>query len=266
MRLLDKLERKMGKFYIPNLILYVLGITGVVYLIEFMSAGKIDLWGLMMLYPRSVLNGQIWRIFTFVFVEQLGSPIFFIFALYFYYMAGKGLEDEWGEFKFNVYYFTGALATIILSFLTGVPATAASINLSLFLAFARIYPDYEILLFFAIPIKVRYLGWFNWALILYGFITAPNMMSRLLTLAPAINFLIFFGRDLVGGTKSYTKNYKRKREFDSKVIQFKDIPRHKCVVCGITEKDDPDMQFRYCSKCSGNKCYCIDHIGNHEHK
>lgn len=265
MRLLDKLERKMGKFYIPNLILYVLALTGIVYIMALFGGDKFNLMGLILI-PDRVLAGEVWRIITFVFVEPLGSPIFFIFVLYFYYMAGKGLEQEWGEFKFNVYYFTGVLVTIIISFLTGVPAIARFINLSLFLAFARIYPDYEILLFFAIPLKIRYLGWFTWAKILYDVVMIPGIMNKIAQLTPAIIFLIFFGRDLVGGSKSYTKNYKRKREFDSKVIQFKDIPRHKCVVCGITEKDDPDMQFRYCSKCSGNKCYCIDHIGNHEHK
>lgn len=261
MRWLDKLERKMGKFYITNLILYVMILNGFVYMLSVLGQGRVDLSNLVLI-PEKVMQGEVWRLITFIFIPPMTSPIWAFFTLYFYYIAGKGLEHEWGEFKFNVYYFIGAIATIAISFLTGAPATGSYINMSLFLAFAMVYPDYEILLFFVLPLKVKYLGWFNWALILYQFITAPNMMIRILVLTPAINFLIFFGRDLIGSTK----NRNRKRNFNSKVIEFKDIPRHRCAICGITDKDDPDMQFRYCSKCSKGQCYCMDHIGSHEHK
>ena len=264
MNLLNKLERKFGKFYIRNLMLIIVVGNAFVFALTMMNGWDLTLINNILLNPQRVMQGEVWRIITFIFVPEVGSIISLLFSLYFYYLAGTGLEHEWGGFKLNIYYLVGMIATIVVSLLTGLPATGAFINLSLFLAFARIYPDFQILLFYIIPIKVKYLAIFNWIIIGFNFITAGSLRGMILVLIPVINYLIFFGRDIVAGTKSGAVNYHRNQKFKSQVKQREIL--HKCVVCGITEKDDPSMEFRYCSKCSGKQCYCINHIRDHEHK
>ncbi|XZK28451.1 rhomboid family intramembrane serine protease [Clostridium perfringens] len=263
MNIWNKLERKFGKFYIRNLITYIISFNAIIYIMMYTSIGKGSILNLV-LVPELVLKGEIWRLLTFIFIPPMTSPLFIVFALYFYYIAGISLERELGGFKFNIYYLIGVLSTIIISFLTDTPATAAYINLSLFLAFAKIAPDFELLFLFIIPVKVKYLAMLNWGLIIWNLITVNSIGGKLLVLAPVINYLIFFGKDILKGTVSTSKNYYRKKSFENKVK--KSDYRHRCAVCGITDLDDPNMEFRYCSKCSGNKCYCMNHIKNHEHK
>lgn len=268
MNWLDKLERKFGKIYIPNLMLVITIGTGILYLIC-MATGSASASNLFVLSPDAVMHGQIWRLITFIFVPSESSPIFLLITLYFYYWAGSSLEKTWGEFKFNVYYLIGMIATIIISFIVRVPVNGQFINLSLFLAFAKMYPDMQILFMFIIPVKVKYLGYFNWALILIeaiSYIYTGHYIYVLYALIPVINYLIFFVRS----------NYKQKKMQASSVIRMKDYKKkvqkaqksgyiHKCEVCGITDKDDSDMEFRYCSKCKGKHCYCEKHITNHNH-
>lgn len=263
MNWLNKLERKIGKFYIRNLMLIIISGTILVYGFTMLS-GDQTLINNISLVPSKVMQGEVWRLVTFIFVPSSFSIISFIFSIYFYYLAGTGLEHEWGEFKFNFYYFVGMLATIAVSMITGATATGTFINLSLFLAFARIYPDFQVLLFYIIPIKVKYLAILNWIIIGINFLSAGSMAGRILTLVPLINFFLFFGKDIFTGTKSGAVNYRRQQKFRAQVKEREVL--HKCAVCGITEKDDPKMEFRYCSKCSGKKCYCINHIRDHKHK
>lgn len=238
-------------------------INAFVYLLQYSGVNNLGILNFI-LEPHLVMQGQIWRLITFVFIPPLGlNPLFLFFALYFNYLAGNGLEQEWGGFKFNVYFLCGMLVTIIMSFITGMPATSTYINMSLFLAFACVYPNYEILLFFILPIKVKYLAIFDCLTIVYYFVTATNLQFRLLSLTPIIIFLLFFTKALIQGTTGRTKSYARKQKFNVKVSA--DKPIHRCTVCGITDKDDPDMQFRYCSKCSGTHCYCMKHIKDHKH-
>lgn len=263
MNWLNKLERKIGKFYIRNLMLIIISGTIMVYGFTMLS-GDFTLANSISLVPLKVMQGEVWRLVTFIFVPSSYNAISFIFSIYFYYLAGTGLESEWGEFKFNFYYFIGMIATIAVSMLTGSEATGALINLSLFLAFARIYPDFQVLLFFIIPLKIKYLAIFNWVIIGINFLSAASIAGKILTLVPLLNFFLFFGKDIFTGTRSGAVNYRRHQKFKTQVKEREIL--HKCEVCGITEKDDPKMEFRYCSKCSGKKCYCINHIRDHEHK
>lgn len=263
MRWLDKLERKFGKFAIGNMITFIVMMNAFVYIIVAMG-GQGAYYNKLLLIPDLVMQGEVWRLFTFVFIPPMVTPFWIIFTLYFYYLAGKGLEQAWGSFKFNIYYLFGVLATIAISFITKGAANSAYINLSLFLAFARIYPDYEILLFFVLPIKVKYMAYLNWIYIIYALVTASNWNIRLIAIAPVINFLIFFGKELIQQWFFRSKALNNKARFVSKTIN-KSSSIHKCTVCGITEKDDPDMEFRYCSKCNGHYEYCSEHLSDHEH-
>ncbi|WP_027631769.1 rhomboid family intramembrane serine protease [Clostridium hydrogeniformans] len=261
MNLLDKLEKKFGKLAIKNLMSYIIAANAVIYfLVVFMN--RQDILNLLYLDWNLVMKGQVWRLITFVFIPKFTSPFFYIISLYFYYLAGNGLEQYWGSFKFNLFYFCGIVGIMISTYLTNGVGDSTFLNLSLFLAFAKVYPDYSILLFFVLPIKVKYIAIFNWVVIGYNFIFLTNQY-RVLIVFCLLNYFIFFGRGIIYGMK----NKKRRYEYKAKTIEvnFKNHV-HKCEICGITEKEDEYMEFRYCSKCEGLHEYCMNHINNHEHK
>lgn len=262
MRIIDKIERKFGKYYIKNLMMIIISGMVLVYGLTMISGDNVLINNLI-LDKDKVLNGEIWRLITFIFVPDSRSIISFLFTIYFYYISGVGLESEWGEFKFNLYYFIGIITTIIFSMLTGARATGTFINLSMFLAFAKIYPNHQVLLFYILPIKIKYLAILDWILITINIILANSLGDMLITLVPILNFFIFFGKDIITGTKSNAVNFNRQQKFKSQVKEREIL--HVCEVCGVSEKDDPKMEFRYCSKCTGKKCYCINHIKNHNH-
>lgn len=256
---LNKLERKYGRYAISGLMKYIVAANLAVFLLEVINPG---LEGNLMLIPQAVMAGQVWRLVTFILIPPATSAFWILFTLYFYYIIGMGLEQAWGSFKFNIYYLVGMIATIIVSLIGGSPATGVFINLTLFLAFASIYPNHEVLLFFILPVKVKYLGILNAVLLAQQFIMG-GVGIKLMILASLANYFIFFGKDFIELFKTKKKVKKNKEKF--KVIEMKDYVRHRCTVCGITERDDPNMEFRYCSKCSGHKEYCMNHLKNHEH-
>ncbi len=261
MNWLDKLERRLGRFAIKGLMAYIVGITGIVYALSYFDNRGFVISKLMLI-PQLVLRGEVWRLITYIFIPPNTSPMWILFTLYFYYMVGNALEHEWGSFKFNTFYLTGMIGTTIAAFITGYGATALYLNLSLFLAFARIYPDYELLLFFVIPVKMKYLAMLNWAFIIFT-ILGGNMSTRLIAIVSIINYFLFFGRDILTRTKSNRQVYNNRRRFKSELpINF---TIHKCTTCGKTEKDDAKMDFRYCPECEGDYEYCMDHVRNHEH-
>lgn len=263
---INKLDRKFGRHYIHNLMGIIIAGSAALFIIDYVL--KTNIRSMLYLEPALVLQGQIWRLVTFVFVMNPGNIVFAVFAFYFYYIAGNALEYEWGGFKFNLYYLVGMISAIVISFITMSSVTADIINLSLFLAYAKLYPNAEFLLFFILPIKAKYLGYFNWAIIILGVLQSIinfSIQGILINLVPVINYLLFFG----------ASNYREKKMRNSSVIRMKDYKRkinsvkksytHKCTVCGITDVDDPDMEFRYCSRCNGKHAYCEKHILDHEH-
>lgn len=178
-------------------------------------------------------------------------------------MIGSSLENEWGTFRFNLYYLIGVLGTAIAAFITKSSTTAVYINLSLFLTFARLYPNYQIMAFFFIPIKVKYLAYFNWFFIIGAIIIEPFSV-KLAAMVAIANYLLFFGKDIINDFKTRKKVYHNRRRFqNSRTLDTQ--PIHRCTVCGITEKDDPNIEFRYCTKCDGHHEYCMKHLKNHKH-
>ena len=261
MSFLDKLEKKFGFLAIKNLISYIVLFNALVYVLMYISPANNSISRLT-LNPDLVMQGEVWRLITYIFIPPATSPIWIFFILYFYYMVGTGLEQEWGSFKFNAYYLIGMLATTAASFLMGIEATSLYLNLSLFLAFAYIYPDYEILLFFVLPVKVKYLAWLDWALIahtvVFGFLPL-----KVVAAASVINYFVFFGKNLITGAKTKKQVSSNRKSFYGELP--KDFTIHKCTICGITEKDDPKMDFRYCATCEGDYEYCMNHLKAHEH-
>lgn len=259
MRLLNKLERKFGKYAIKGLMIYIVALNLVVYLMSFIDPtlsyiNKLDL------IPQLVLKGEIWRLITFIFIPPTFSMIWILFTLYFYYMIGSGLEREWRSFKFNIYYFLGIIGTIIGAFISGFGITGFYLNLSLFLAFAYIYPNFQILLFFILPVKMKYLAWLDVLFLGWSFFTGSIDM-KLAIVAALLNFLIFFGKDIFIYLKNNRKSYFSKKSYKqnfSKKDYF-----HKCTTCGLTDRDNRELEFRYCLTCE--KCFCTEHLKEHTH-
>lgn len=264
MNWLDKLERRLGRFAIPNLISYIIVTNAIILaLYNLMPSVGISVIDKLSFVPRYVLQGEIWRFITFIFIPPTLELFWGIFALLFYYSIGVSLEQQWGSFRFNIYYLLGMLGTATVSLLFGFTGVPVYLNLSLFLAYAKIFANRQVYLFFILPVKVKYLGWIYWAFLGYTALTG-GWGDRILIVVSLANYFLFFGRQNIRAlnTKRHVKH--RRREFK------KDMPKviylHQCCVCGVTDRDNPDLEFRYCSKCDGHYEYCADHIFDHEHR
>jgi hypothetical protein len=216
----------------------------------------------MLLRPDRVLDGEVWRLATFLFLLPKIHPIWAIFAWYLFFLMGTALEQSWGDFRYNVFLLIGWLATVGVSFLTPETAAAAVfLQGSVFLAFAYLFPDFQLLLFFILPIKIKWLALVQW--LGYGYVLAVGSpIEQLLVLAAVSNFLLFFGRDILLRMRAGRRKMAAQAE---RIVSDKKKPFHSCRVCGITDQSHPEMDFRYCTKCTGGCCYCQEHLRNHEH-
>ena len=212
MKWLYKLDRKFGRFCIPHLMIVIIAGQAMVYLANILSPG-IGLTNMLSLYWPAVMQGQVWRLFTFIFIPEGGGGMLgafgLILTLYFYYLIGNTLETTWGSFKFNVYYLCGMVGAIIAAAITGY-GTSYYINLSLFFAFAMLYPDFGVLLFFVIPLKMKYLAFFSGALCLIDLVLGSWYMRAAILLSLA-NFLLFFGGDFIKTVRQELRYSKTRR-------------------------------------------------------
>jgi hypothetical protein len=258
MDFLRQLERRLGRFAIHDLTLYLVGGQGLALLL---SQGMPGVVYNMMLIPDAVMSGQWWRLLSFVLTPPSGNPILAVFALYFLYFMGGSLESHWGTFRYNFYVLIGYLMTIAAAFaFPMMPASNIYITGSIFLAFAYLFPDFQIMLFFVLPVRIKWLALITWLYYAYDFIFG-GWSTRLLIVAAITNFLLFFGKDIF-----YQARYgHRKMKQQARVIANRDKPMNTCTICGITDKTHRTMDFRYCTKCDPPVCYCADHLDNHEH-
>ena len=284
MNWIDKLERKFGRHGgITNLTVYIIICYVIGYLLTYMNP---SLLSMMSLDVSKILQGQIWRLVTWViYPPSTGNFLLFaISILFFYYPIGTSLERTWGSFRYTLYIFSGLLFVLIAAFITyfvtggfvvidgmtymigGSVFTTYYVSLSVFLAYAACYPDMQILLWFVIPIKMKWMGLVYGVMILYGIISG-SMVTRIAIIASILNFIIFFlsTRNL---SRYSPKERARKAKFKQQSaphMTYANGARHRCAVCGRTELDDPCLEFRFCSKCNGNYEYCQDHLFTHEH-
>ena len=285
-KIYDAVERfcaRHPRFGIPNLMRYIVIGNALVYVLSLLSrnadAAALDFLSFNL---SCLLHGEVWRLVSFVFVPGYGSPFALIIALYFYYWIGSTLEREWGTAKFTLYYVGGALLTvlgvIITSLITGnyhlTLAGTGYVNLSMFLAFAVLFPDMTVLLFFIIPVKIKWLAIIDgafFAIEIVQSILSGNVVGAITPVLALLNFAIFATPHVrylrqktqyrhSPGAVNYRRTVRQAQQ------QQKSAPyHHKCAVCGRTDTDYPDLQFRYCSKCAGYHCFCQDHIFSHVH-
>lgn len=259
MTILDKLERRFGRFAIPNLTVSL--IIGQLLVLAMIASGQFDP-SRMALIPGRVLDGEIWRVFTFLFLPPFRMHwIFLAFAWYIFFLMGTALEQHWGNFRYTLYLMIAWIATVAVSFLApGAPTTNGFIFASVFLAFAFLNPNFELMLMLVLPIKIKWLALVMWVFYGLTLLLAP-WPAKLAVLASVSNFLVFFGKDVV----QVLRARQRRLAFEAEHAALKDEPLHRCHVCGRTDRSDPDLDFRYCSRCDGDYCYCEDHLSDHEH-
>lgn len=282
MNFLNKMERKIGKYAIPNLMIYLIAAYCIGFVIYTVNP---NFMLMLTLSPYHILHGQLWRLITWILMPTDTRVFSLLIMALLYYQLGSALERSWGTFRFNVYIFGGMLFTVIGAFiLYGIYAAAGTgsletislissltfttnyINLTIFLAFAVMYPEMQILLFFIIPVKMK------WMAVVYAVLIAINLIltswgGRIAIIMSILNFLIFFL-----STRNYRrvspKEIHRKQVFKAQMREPRRgsmVTKHKCAVCGRTELDDPNLEFRFCSKCDGNYEYCQDHLFTHQH-
>ena len=282
MNFLNKMERKIGKYAIPNLMIYLIAAYCIGFVIYTVNP---NFMLMLTLSPYHILHGQVWRLITWILMPTDTRVFSLLIMARLYYQLGSALERSWGTFRFNVYIFGGMLFTVIGAFiLYGIYAAAGTgsletislissltfttnyINLTIFLAFAVMYPEMQILLFFIIPVKMK------WMAVVYAVLIAINLIltswgGRIAIIMSILNFLIFFL-----STRNYRrvspKEIHRKQVFKAQMREPRRgsmVTKHKCAVCGRTELDDPNLEFRFCSKCDGNYEYCQDHLFTHQH-
>lgn len=307
---LNKMERKYGRFAIPDLTRYVVGlycigaILGMASQIGFLP----DIYyNWLCLDMKAVFHGQIWRLFTYL-LEPYGfssglsfliGVLFFVIQVNLFFLFGRSLEQAWGTFRYNLYFFSGYVLNIVAAIFLYISPLHIQIYFSgfqyiywaMFFAFALIQPDIELLLYFLIPIKVKWLALLDGIYMLYQIVT--NLVTGIrylgmgafsplqtygwmhISQAAAIviamaNFLIFFFM-----TRNYRRisprEHRRKWEFKRKMKHAAagtgrgGAVRHRCAICGRTQEEFPNLEFRYCSKCEGNYEYCSDHLFTHQH-
>ena len=277
-------------FGIPNLMLILVVGNALVYVMDALSRGTFS--PILSFVPGAILQGQLWRLVSFVFVPNSSSGLLFTaLMLYFYYWCGSQLEQLWGTARFNVFYLGGVLLSALTGMAIGmayggaactfVTADMQYVNLSLFLSIATLYPDMQMIIFagfIPLPVRAKWVAWFDLAVFAWGVVRCVISGQFLMALVPVVallNYFIFFGDTLLGGAQRTTQRFQQRRSPNT--ISFKkgvrEVKRrqqsqgylHKCCVCGKTDAEYPDMEFRYCSRCSGYRCYCMDHINNPVH-
>ncbi len=288
MNWMNKLERKFGKYAIPNLMYYIIILYAFGFVLGIVAPSAY--YQYLSLDAAAILRGQVWRILTFIIQPPNTNIWFVIFTLYLYYMIGRELEYVWGTFRFNLYFFTGVLLHVVAALLTyiltnvSLPMGTYYLNMSLFFAYAAVYPNQQFYLFMVLPIKVKYLAWldaayFGYAVLqaflpsygglpVYGIIYKAGALEAVVSI---LNFLIFFF-SMRKMKRFAPKEIRRKHQYHKEIREGRmaqtvapNGARHRCAVCGRTELDDPNLEFRYCSKCNGNYEYCQDHLFTHEH-
>ena len=263
---------------IPNLMLFVLIGTGLVYIMSLVRSSSL-LYYYMYFDRDLILQGQVWRLITYIFTDFRSNPLLTLLFLFCYYSISKGIENLWGTFRFNLYYFCGIILMDIYCMIFNVQASVEYLHLSLFLAYATSYPDAKFLLFFFIPVPAWIFALVDVGLTAYGLITNPFPYNLFGVVALA-NYFLFTGADIINILPPpwRRKLLQRKQRKGPVVISFnkatakpKAAPAskanytHRCTVCGRTDVTNPELEFRYCSRCNGYYCYCEEHISNHTH-
>jgi membrane associated rhomboid family serine protease len=235
-----RLERKIGKYAIRNLIIYITVGQLAVFLANFFFP-YYDIIGYISLSAREVLAGQVWRLVTFVFVPDESSILWLLISLYFYYIIGSNLERIWDSFKFNAYYLLGVLGAIAAAFITGYGSNIF-INCAMFLAFAIMEPDYEVLILFILRVKIKWLALIMAAGYVYMLVVS-NWAGRAAIIASLINVVLFFWRHLVDIIKRNIRYQKTRSNYRAQMSAWRNGQRRADRRLGEWKRDSGDSGY-----------------------
>lgn len=290
---------------IPNLMLYIVLGNAIVYVMS-MVAQNYVLYEALCFDRDLILQGQVWRLFTYVFTSFSSSSNILLVAISYlcYYSIGKAIENIWGTFRFNLFYLSGVIMMDIFAMCFGgilvqngnyllgcsviYRSMGTSLNLTLFLSYATLYPNTQFLLFFIIPVRAWIFALLDLVLTVWDIysLSYPVFLfpHNLFPLVAIANYLLFFGKDVgnlfpLSWQIKVGRLFKRKRPihkagtshfpplgpYQTTVVTPTAPYNHRCTVCGRTDVSNPELEFRYCSRCQGYHCYCEDHISNHTH-
>lgn len=269
---------------IPNLMLYISVGCALVYLMMQMTQNSI-LYELLVFNRTKILQGQIWRLISYPLTFYHSNVLLMAISLFCYYSLGRGMENLWGTLRFNLFYFSGMLMMDVWCLIFGGQADVSYLNLSLFLSYATMYPQSQFLLLYIIPVKAWVFALIDLALVVYGLFVYPFPYNFFSVISLA-NYFLFFGKDVlnvipmawrVNARRLFRRGGKEKQQrpkvvpfpsagsYEATVAKPQQPYTHRCTVCGRTDVSNPELEFRYCSRCSGYYCYCEDHINNHAH-
>src|SRR5256885_8245446 len=236
---LDKLERRFGFLGIPGLPRILVGFAALVFGLAWLLPGFTSM---LTLDPVRIQHGEVWRLITYIFIPQTQSPLWVIFALWFLWWIGEGVERAWGSFRLTLYFLVGMIGTTAAAFFFGSNFSNSMLIASLFFAFARFYPDEVIYMLFILPVRIKWLAWIFAAFLLVGFVLNSNSYRAALIAAFA-NYFIFFGPEIIHQATHRREVSTRRRRFEEQ-SRSADSALHRCAVCGATELSDPSLDFR----------------------
>lgn len=262
-RLLARLERSLGRFAITNLTLYIVGGMAITFVLLY---ARPDMIGYLRLDPSLALR-QPWRFVTWLFLPSSMSLIWIFFSLYWTWLIGTNLESEWGSFKLNVYYLIGALGTGVVAWITGMGQGNSWLNMSLFFAFATIFPNYEIVLFFIIPIRVKWLALASVAFLAW-MLFEGDMGTRLAIAVAFANYLVFFSGHLLALARGQQLQLSQAARRSKHRAPPRDVERERaderaCAICGKKQSEGADIRVCSCEKCGGPRELCLEHARSH---
>jgi len=256
MHWIDRAEAKFGHLAIPGLLRYVAGFNALCFVLINLNPHFHEL---LRLDPALVMQGQVWRLITYIFIPVIGGilPGWLGAAMYILYFIwiGDGLEEAMGAFRLNLFYLLGMAGTTIAAFIAQADGSGFLLNSSLLFAFARFFPDLTIYIFFVLPVKVKWMAWISAAFVLLGFIGGP-WAYRAAVIAALGNFFVFFGRDIFQEVQHRQEVSGQRKRFE-KATQPDEEALHQCAVCGRTEQVAPELDFRVAK--DGEE-YCAEHL------
>ncbi|MFA7343249.1 MAG: hypothetical protein WC003_02990 [Terrimicrobiaceae bacterium] len=250
--MIERLERSLSRFAIPGLVRYVVALNALVFILVTLDQNYAQF---LELDRTAILQGEVWRLVSWVFLPTTQSFFWIVFYLMFTWWLGDLLEGSWGTFRLNAYYFLGMALCIASALIFGASAGNLFLNLSLFLAVATLAPDLEILLFLIIPVKIKWVAIFSLAFPVFVLLFGP-LAEKMVVVMCLGNYLIFFAPAFFGGALASQKNRERRQRFEAAKLPA-DAALHLCAVCHATECTHPEAEFRVAS--DGNE-YCAEHL------
>ncbi len=253
------LEARIGFLGIPRLMQLIAVLNGLVFLLNFFEPTYVLA---LRLIPERIFHGEVWRLVSYIFVPEvlLGGgnpalqPLFLLVYLWFLIWMGDALEHAWGAFRVTLYYFLGMVGVTIAAIFFGGGPSSFLLNLSLFFAFATLYPDVQIYVFFVLPLKIKWAACFSLALLVLSLLLG-SLSAKAAILFSFLNYFVFFGPTIYAKIRDRTAADIRKRKYESKASPEDSL--HRCAVCKRTEKDNAELEFRVSR--NGEE-YCLDHL------